>query len=105
MSDCCEGHGKCRWAVGSNMPGYMPDSDASHFANYREAVEAHLDDIDRAIDSEAEMDGGDEPDHIVQLEARSKEHADILRKAIKQRKRAHEASFRVGNYVYWLSRM
>lgn len=32
MNDCCSDNDKCRWGVGSNMPGYMPDADVAHFS-------------------------------------------------------------------------
>lgn len=34
---CCKHLESCRYAVGSNMPGFMPDEPAEHFACYADA--------------------------------------------------------------------
>jgi len=43
------------WAVGYNMPGFMPDNDPSYFTTYDEAREYLIDELTRAAD-EAEDD-------------------------------------------------
>lgn len=106
MNDCCEHNAKCRWGVGSNMPGYMPDSHVEHFANYSDALKAYLGSVEQAIidDGEAYEGGtGLEYDELVLTFGL---HADLLKgRLARKRTKYTEAAFRVGDYVHWLARI
>lgn len=40
MNECCEHNPNgCNWAVGHNMPGYMPDNPAEHFEDWEDAFD------------------------------------------------------------------
>ena len=101
MNDCCEHNSKCRWAVGSNMPGYMPDGHVSHYANWRDARESYLDEIDRALDAEHDAHEGGTGMEFDDLDSSFQQH----RTALLKHKRTTEAQFKVGQYLYWLARI
>ena len=95
MNECCEHNSKCRWAVGSNMPGYMPDNHVEHFANYRDALRCFASDVERALD-----DLPDDEQHRYTIE-----RAALKRWQSKARTKAAEHQVRIGDYVYWVSRV
>lgn len=48
------------WTVSTNMPGYLPETDAEPFeADAEEAIEALLDEAERQLDDEC-CEGGDD---------------------------------------------
>ena len=92
MNDCCEDNSKCRWGVGANMPGYMPDNDVAHFANWKDARAYYVEEVSRAIE-EAEKP------ECYSVEKRGAE------RAAKARKAQEFQSGKIENYIYWLSRI
>lgn len=96
-NECCEHLRQCKWAVGSNMPGYMPDSDVAHYGNFRDALASYADDVNRAIEDSHETESD-------QYKAEKRQFAGQLR-AIRKHRKAIEAQFHVGAYVYWLARI
>lgn len=95
MNDCCENEGKCRWSVGSNMPGYMPDSDPAHFTNYRDALRCFASEVERALEELP-----DDEQHRYKIE-----RAALKRWQGKARTKAAEQTVLIGDYVYWVSRI
>lgn len=106
MNDCCEHNAKCRWGVGSNMPGYMPDGDVEHFANYPDALKAYLGSVAQAISDDGEAYEGGTGQEYDELAATFRLHADLLKRRLVRKRTKHtEAEFRVGQYVHWLARI
>lgn len=110
MGECCEDNVRCVWAVGWNMPGYMPDSEPMHFETWQEARDAYCDELLRAADEHAEglesfgaadKDAADPEATMAELDATIAAHIALL----KARTAETEASFDIGQYRYWLERM
>lgn len=105
MNDCCEHNSKCKYGVGSNMPGYMPDSDVAHFANYADALASFASDTERAI--------GDYIEGLLEAEPISmrRDEVDAADEALVQQRKAMlknarkrvDRQIHIGAYVYWLS--
>ena len=78
-----------KYAVGSNMPGYMPDADPYEVETLDEAWTSCIEDIDQYIES---------------MEATEQTHADIMldemKDATPQTCNAH-----FGNYVFWITEL
>lgn len=105
MNDCCQHNSKCRWAVGSNMPGYVPDSEVMHYANYVDALNAYIASVEQALDAEAEAHENGTGMEFDELCAVFEAHEQLLLKRAKKKAKRTEAEFTVGQYVYWISRM
>ena len=86
-----------RWSVGSNMPGYMPDSSPEHFSNWQDARAYYIEDVARAIDEATKPDGSS-ASHCYSIQS-----AALVRLA-KVRKTT-EAQTSVEGYVHWLVRI
>ena len=95
MNDCCEHNDKCRWAVGSNMPGCMPDGDVAHLANWQDAIACLIEDCERALD---EVDNP----QCYKIERRALER---WAKQARAREKSGERSLKIGDYLYWVCRM
>lgn len=108
MNDCCEHNSKCKYGVGSNMPGYMPDSDVAHFANYADALASFAEHTERAIGDYIEGElahlkelGDDQAQNAVDAadEALVQQRKAVLKNA----RKCVDRQMQIGNYVYWLS--
>lgn len=80
---------KARWAVGFNMPGYMPDNEPSVYSNWRDAHAALVSELRYSIDN-----GGDDESALLEAAA----SAEAMRKY-------SEFGMTAGTYHYWLSRV
>ena len=81
--------------VGSNMPGYMPDSEPSAFTSWRDAYAALLADLER--------DEQDLPDDSDEARDAIADALETLSRA-KQLKRGAEFGETVNGRHYWLTR-
>lgn len=79
---------KYRWAVGYNLPGYMPDSETSHFTNWTEARDAFISDVRDAIENQGR------PSRY-KIELANCEY-------IAKQRRAFEHSTKIGEFCFWL---
>lgn len=96
MNTCCEHNTKgCNWAVGSNMPGYMPDDHAEHYGNWLDARQAFISAIKEAAQGDDVEDQSDAVNRAV----------DEAVRYLRRNGPAREASVHIGRYVYWLTRM
>lgn len=100
MNDCCKDNDKCRWAVGDNMPGFMPDNHVDHFANWHDARRAFINALERAAE--------DIEDDVTADETDTSDAADTVleaRKRLRRSGKARECEVYIGDRVYFLSRM
>ena len=86
-----------RWVVGCTMPGYMPDSDPSYFANWKEARDAFISGAEHAADAHAEMMNRSETE--VDKDVRD------AKKYLLKSGNVRECQVSIGQYVYFLERM
>lgn len=78
------------WAAGSNMPGYMPDSEPSIHTNWRASLNAMIE------DAENYAEGHESIDYDATVFA-----LENLRKNALQNT---EQSLKIGDYVFWLGK-
>ena len=79
---------KYRWSVGHNLPGYTPDSEASHFTNWKEARDAFILNVRDAIENQ------DKPSRY-KVELANCEY-------ISKQRRAFEHLTKIGEFWFWL---
>jgi hypothetical protein len=93
------------YAVGANMPGYMPDSEPHHIHNYRTALACFRDNVIRAIeeDIEAQLLAGEIDGNTAA--AREMEMRTQLKAVCASPRKRIDRAFRVGSYRYWMEQI
>lgn len=81
------------WIVGTNMPGYLPDSEPNAFERFEDACEALMDEFDTDLEAN---------DNYLESAALN-EAMTILRK-LKHSGMQREFSLTVSNRAYWIAK-
>lgn len=90
---------KTKWCVGTNMPGYMPDSDPFEADDFVHAIDCLLEDLDRDLEDNEDFNESTALNNVMTSLQRWKRH-------IRQRKaKPAECCYIAANRAYWIHKV
>ena len=109
-NDCCPHLRRCRYGVGVNAPGYLPDGDVTHFGNFSDALRIYCGNVLEAYREHADnIENEDDAATVIakaeQVVSDIKRAAPIWRKNARSGERGDVISVRIGDLEYWLARI